>query len=155
MITGDFVNGLHLMVGLSTDSKPTVTSENSFFLEEDSGDCYYYSEGQWTQAGDDVRMFIASIIGGGGMSKFTVTFTLNGLIMESDKTLDQVKAAKAAGMYVEGVYDGMYCPLSELKDNFATFRMIVETPSPALNVIKLFSGMVLPESIPLATEQGE
>ena len=65
MITGDFVNGLHLMVGLSTDNKPETTSENTFFLEEDTGDVYYFSGGEWAQAGDDVAMIIASILGGG------------------------------------------------------------------------------------------
>lgn len=65
MITGDFVNGIHLMVGLSTDTKPDTTSENTFFLEEDTGDVYYYSDGEWAQAGDDVAMIIASILGGG------------------------------------------------------------------------------------------
>ena len=71
MITGDFVNGLHLMVGTTSDldanSKPNVatTSENTFFLVEDSGTVFYYSGGEWAQAGDDVAMIIASILGGG------------------------------------------------------------------------------------------
>ena len=65
MITGDFVNGLHLMQGLSTDNKPTATSENTFFLEQNTGKVYYFSGGSWTQAGDDVALIISAILGGG------------------------------------------------------------------------------------------
>ena len=64
-ITGDFVNGLHLMVGLSTDNKPETTSENTFFLEEDSGDVYYFSEGEWKEAPSSVGLFISNLLGGG------------------------------------------------------------------------------------------
>ena len=65
MITGDFVNGLHLMVGLSTDNKPETTSENTFFLEENTGKIYYFSAGEWAEAGPDVAQFIAALLGGG------------------------------------------------------------------------------------------
>jgi hypothetical protein len=65
MITGDFVNGLHLMVGLSTDNKPDTTSENTFFLEEDSGDVYYFSDGEWNESGSGVAQFISALLGGG------------------------------------------------------------------------------------------
>ena len=63
MITGDFVNGIHLMVGLSTDSKPTTTSENTFFLEENTGDVYYFSAGEWNEAGPNAAQFVAALLG--------------------------------------------------------------------------------------------
>ena len=65
MITGDFVNGLHLMVGLSTDNKPETTSENTFFLEENTGKIYYFSAGEWAEAGAGVAQIIAALLGGG------------------------------------------------------------------------------------------
>lgn len=65
MITGDFVNGLHLMVGLSTDTKPDTTSENTFFLEENTGKVYYYSEGEWSEAPSAAGNFISNLLGGG------------------------------------------------------------------------------------------
>ena len=65
MITGGFVNGLHLMVGLSTDNKPETTSENTFFLEENTGKIYYFSAGEWAEAGAGVAQIIAAILGGG------------------------------------------------------------------------------------------
>lgn len=68
MITGDFVNGLHLMVGLSTDTKPESTSENTFFLEGDSGDVYLYSNGEWIEAGEGAAAFIATILGAAKIS---------------------------------------------------------------------------------------
>ena len=64
-ITGDFVNGLHLMVGLSTDNKPETTSENTFFLEENTGKIYYFSAGEWAEAGAGVAQIIAALLGGG------------------------------------------------------------------------------------------
>lgn len=65
MITGDFVNGLHLMVGMSTDTKPETTSENTFFLEANTGDVYYFSEGNWEKAPAAVGQFISNLLGGG------------------------------------------------------------------------------------------
>lgn len=65
MITGDFANGIHLMVGLSTDTKPETTSENTFFLAEDTGDVYYFSEGNWEKAPAAVGQFISNLLGGG------------------------------------------------------------------------------------------
>jgi hypothetical protein len=77
MITGDFVNGLHLMVGLSTDTKPDTTSENTFFLEEDTGDVYYFSEGEWSKATSSVGKFISNLLGGNGSSGWEMeTFEL-------------------------------------------------------------------------------
>lgn len=65
MITGDFVNGLHLMVGLSTDNKPAQTSENTFLLEEDTGKAYYFSNGEWAEAGEGATLIINALLGGG------------------------------------------------------------------------------------------
>lgn len=66
-ITGDFVNGIHLMVGLSTDNKPETTAENTFFLEEDSGDVYYFSEGQWAEADSAVAGIVAALLNKGAL----------------------------------------------------------------------------------------
>lgn len=71
MITGDFVNGIHLMVGLSTDTKPDTTSENTFFLEEDTGKIYYYSEGEWAEAGADVAGIVAALLNKGALPAVT------------------------------------------------------------------------------------
>lgn len=79
MITGDFVNGLHLMVGLSTDTKPDTTSENTFFLEEDSGDVYYFSEGQWAEADSAVAGIVAALLNKGALP--AVTSTDNGKVL--------------------------------------------------------------------------
>lgn len=40
--------------GLSTDTKPTEgVSENTLFLELDTGDFYYFSGGEWKKFGGD------------------------------------------------------------------------------------------------------
>ena len=59
--------------------------------------------------------------GGSGMERFLVTFTLtqNGFV--SNKTLAEITAAQAAGKYVEGTYDGQYCPLVKLTSTTAIF----------------------------------
>lgn len=79
MITGDFVNGLHLMVGLSTDTKPDTTSENTFFLAEDTGDVYYFAEGEWSEAGADVAGVVAALLNKGELP--AVTATDNGKVL--------------------------------------------------------------------------
>ena len=78
-ITGDFVNGLHLMVGLSTDIKPETTSENSFFLEEDTGDIYYFSDGEWAEADAAVAGIVAALLNKGALP--AVTATDNGKVL--------------------------------------------------------------------------
>ena len=37
--------------GLSTDDKPEKAAENAMFIELDTGDLYYFSEGEWSKFG--------------------------------------------------------------------------------------------------------
>jgi len=153
-ITGDFVNGLHLMVGTSLDNKPTTTSENSFFLEEDSGKVYYFSAGSWSEAGAGVANIIASILGG-GMGKLTVSFSVNGQgVVEADKSIEEINNAYNAGMYVEGVFPatGQICALCDLNDNTALFQMIVTSPSLALYIAGVQTNGCFVDAIPIPTE---
>jgi hypothetical protein len=61
------------MVGPSTDTKPDTTSENTFFLEENTGKVYYFSEGQWAEAPSSVGNFISNLLGGGNSGGGDVT----------------------------------------------------------------------------------
>ena len=40
------------LLGLSTDEKPDDAFENSLFLELDTGDFYYFSDGKWAKVGE-------------------------------------------------------------------------------------------------------
>ena len=91
-ITGDFVNGLHLMVGLSTDTKPDTTSENTFFLCEDTGDVYYFSEGEWAEADAAVAGIVAALLNKSALP--AVTATDNGKVL---KVVDGVWAPGTGG----------------------------------------------------------
>lgn len=37
---------------LSTDEKPTEAEENALLLEVDTGDFYYYTDGDWAKVGE-------------------------------------------------------------------------------------------------------
>ena len=92
MITGDFVNGIHLMVGLSTDTKPDTTSENTFFLEENTGKVYYFSAGEWAEADAAVAGIVAALLNKGALP--AVTATDNGKVL---KVVDGVWAPGTGG----------------------------------------------------------
>lgn len=42
------------LLGLSTDTKPDDAFENSLFLELDTGDFYYFTDGEWAKVGEAV-----------------------------------------------------------------------------------------------------
>ena len=98
MITGDFVNGLHIMVGTTSDldanSKPNVatTSENTFFLVENSGDVFYYSGGEWAEANAAVAGIVAALLNKGALP--AVAATDNGKVL---KVVDGVWAPGTGG----------------------------------------------------------
>lgn len=37
---------------LSTDTKPSDAEENALLLEVDTGDFYYFSDGEWAKVGE-------------------------------------------------------------------------------------------------------
>ena len=84
-ITGGYVNDLHLMQGTTSDldengkPKVTETSENTFFLVEDSGDVFYFSGGSWAAADDDVAGIVAALLNKGALP--AVTSTDNGKVL--------------------------------------------------------------------------
>lgn len=39
--------------GLSTDEKPRDAAENALFLEVDTGDFYYFTDGTWAKVGGE------------------------------------------------------------------------------------------------------
>lgn len=148
MITGDFVHGLHLMVGLSTDTKPDTTSENTFYLEEDTGDVYYFSEGEWSEAGAAVAGIVAALLnkgtlpavtaadngkvlgvddgvwtpvegGGGSDPRFEVTFGINSPSTPvCNKTFAQISTAISGGKLI--------CPKFEDSDGFLAHADMLE-----------------------------
>ena len=96
------------------------------------------------------NLILSKIFGGSGgggssisgMERFPVTFTLSGSTIVADKTLTQITDAKNAGKYVEGIYDGQYCPLVALRADSALFQMIVAGGSVSLNqMLVLGSGI--------------
>ena len=84
-ITGGYVNDLHLMQGTTDDldangkPKVTETSENTFFLVEDSGDVFYFSGGEWAEADDAVAGIVAALLNKGALP--AVTSTDNGKVL--------------------------------------------------------------------------
>lgn len=97
MITGDFVNGLHLMVGNNSDMdngspKVTETSENTFFLNWESGDIFVFSGGEWAEADAAVAGIVAALLNKGALP--AVTATDNGKVL---KVVDGVWAPGTGG----------------------------------------------------------
>lgn len=41
------------LLGLSTDTKPDWALENTIFMELDTGDFYYFSNGEWAKLGGE------------------------------------------------------------------------------------------------------
>ena len=102
-ITGDFVNGLHLMVGLYADNKPETTSENTFFLEADTGDVYYFSAGQWNEAGAGVAQIIAALLGGGSSLPVVDSDDAGKVLTVSNEGKWEPEEAGAASVTAEAV----------------------------------------------------
>lgn len=48
-------------MGLSTDTKPTNTGENSLFWELDTGKLYYFAEGAWEEYAGEAAVGIQMI----------------------------------------------------------------------------------------------
>lgn len=70
-ITNSTVHPSYEYLGLSTDQKPSDAPANSLFRELDTGDCLYFSNGQWNQTvGDD-----GSFGSGGGISVPYTTYS--------------------------------------------------------------------------------
>lgn len=87
MITGDFVNGLHLMVGKNSDMdngspKVTETSENTFFLNWESGKIYAFSGGSWAEVNSAVAGIVAALLNKGALP--AVTSADNGKVLGVD-----------------------------------------------------------------------
>lgn len=97
MITGDFVNGLHIMLGKNSDMdngspKVTETSENTFFLNWESGDIFVFSEGEWAEADSAVAGIVAALLNKAALP--AVTATDNGKVL---KVVDGVWAPGTGG----------------------------------------------------------
>lgn len=152
MITGDFVNGLHLMVGKNSDMengspKVTETSENTFFLNWESGDIFVFSEGEWAAADSAVAGIVAALLnkgalpavtsadngkvlgvddgvwtpvegGGGSDPRFTVTFSISGNTPSCNKTFSQISTAISDGKLI--------CPEFNDSDGFLAHADMLE-----------------------------
>lgn len=87
MITGGYVNDLHLMLGCDSDMdngapKVTTTSENTLFLNWESGDVYVFTAGSWQIADDAVAGIVAALLNKGALPAVTVAD--NGKILGVD-----------------------------------------------------------------------
>lgn len=106
-ITGDFVNGLHLMVGTTSDldanSKPNVatTSENTLFLVVDSGAVFYYSGGEWEAADAAVAGIVTALLNKGALPAVTVAD--NGKVLGVDDGVWTPVETGAASVTAEAV----------------------------------------------------
>lgn len=96
-ITGDFVNGIHLMWGKNSDMdngspKVTETSENTLFLNWESGDIFVFSEGEWAAADSAVAGIVAALLNKAALPAVTVID--NGKVL---KVVDGVWAPGTGG----------------------------------------------------------
>ena len=106
-ITGGYVNDLHLMQGTTDDldangkPKVTETSENTFFLVEDSGDVFYFSGGEWAAADDAVAGIVAALLNKGALP--AVTSTDNGKVLTVSNGVWSAEDAGAASVTAAAV----------------------------------------------------
>ena len=86
-----------------------------------------------------------------GMELFLVNFTYTeGVGFSADKTLAQITAAKNAGKYVEGVFNGQHCPLVKLTNEMALFqRLVTSGPVVDLEWISVGANGCMADIIPL------
>ena len=93
---------------------------------------------------------------GGGMELILVTFSYTeGLGFSCDKTLAEITAAKDAGKYVEGVYDGQYCPLVRLSNDAAVFQRLASSSGVDMGVLMVGAKGVLGDFVRLALAEAE
>lgn len=102
------------LLGLSTDQKPTGTfsgyrvSDNSVYMELDTGDIYYFDEGEWQKMGTSGQ-------GGGSNNDFVVTVDMdaNMTITADKKIVADILPAIEAGKNVK-----MIAPAASFGNDF-------------------------------------
>lgn len=129
------------MAGATPQTKPVLRNvgapviandaANKAYVDEavsgasDAGAVHYTAENKTDAEKAQARANI-----GADPEKFLVTFTYAlGAGFSADKTLAQITAAKNAGKYVEGVHEGQYFLLAELRNDAAVFQRMYDSGS--------------------------
>ena len=128
------------METLKLKNLASIPSEDSF---ESSTSKHFIVED-----GGELKRFSADSV---ASEPFVVTFTYTeGVGFSCNKTLAQITAAKNDWKYVEGVFNGQYCPLVKLTNEMALFQRLATSGTVVnLDWMAVFDNGCMADEIPL------